>query len=202
MKRNRLKIRGLLLIVPLLLATHRGTGLPLADPEDTPRMAIKSNLVSDLTSSLNLGMELKLHSKLTLDLPLQYNPWTFSGEKKMRHFLFQPEARYWLCEAFNRHFVGLHLHGGIYNVGAIGFSDYMKEHRFEGWMLGGGISWGYQWILSPRWSLEATLGVGYAYLDYEVYPCEVCGKKLKESNRHFVGPTRIGISLIYIIAAP
>lgn len=107
----------------------------------------------------------------------------------MKHWLVQPEARYWLCEKFNGHFFGIHAHGGQYNWGGMlpwGFKDgkmfgiesrQMSEHRFQGWLAGAGISYGYQWILSNRWSLEASLGVGYAYLDYGKYKCEKCGEK-------------------------
>jgi len=163
------------------------------------QIGIKANLASYAATSLNIGGEVKLSPRYTLDLPLTYNPWSFSEEKKMKHILFQPELRYWLCESFHGAFVGFHLHGGYYNVGGMGLSDYMKAHRFEGWLAGLGVSYGYQWILSERFSLEATFGVGFAYMDYEIFPCEKCGEKIKDKATNYFGPTRAGISLIYIL---
>jgi len=163
------------------------------------QVGLKANLVSYATTTLSIGAEVKLAPRYTIDLPLTYNPWSFTEEKKMKHILFQPELRYWLCESFHGAFAGLHVHGGYYNVGGMGLSDYMKAHRFEGWLAGFGVSYGYQWILSERLSLEATFGLGYAYMDYEIFPCEKCGQKIKDKTTNYFGPTRAGISLIYIL---
>ncbi len=34
----------------------------------------------------------------------------------------------------------------------------MKEHRYEGYFWGGGLSAGYQWVVSNRFNIEASLG--------------------------------------------
>lgn len=174
------------------------------------KAGIKTNLLYDATTTMNLGVEFGLARKWTLDVSGNYNPWDFDG-RKMKHWLVQPGVRYWLCEKFNGHFFGLHTHGGQYNFGGMlpwGFSDgkmfgiknqNIIENRYQGWLVGAGISYGYQWILGNRWSLEATLGLGYAYLNYKQYPCGKCGKKIKDDHKNYFGPTKIGISLIYII---
>ncbi|MFR7875400.1 MAG: DUF3575 domain-containing protein [Butyricimonas paravirosa] len=36
-----------------------------------------------------------------------YNPWKWSGIK-FKHWLVQPELRYWLCDQFSGHFFGVH----------------------------------------------------------------------------------------------
>ena len=43
----------------------------------------------------------------------------------------------------------------------------MGHDRYDGSLYGVGISYGYQWIISKRWSMEATIGVGYARLKYD-----------------------------------
>ena len=65
-------------------------------------LAIKSNLLYDLTTSLNLGGEIRCDDTHTFSLSVNYNPWNFSGNKKMKHFLVQPEYRKWLNEAFRK----------------------------------------------------------------------------------------------------
>jgi hypothetical protein len=147
---------------------------------------------------LNLGVEFKLSDRLTLKLPVTYNPWTFNDNKKFKFILAQPELRWWFCEPFSGHFLGLHAHYAFFNVGGVG-SDYMKDYRYQGDLWGGGISYGYQFYLAPRWILEAAIGVGYAHLNYDKYRCETCGDFLGEENKDYVGPTEVGISIIYII---
>lgn len=157
--------------------------------------AVKTNLLYDATSTLNLGVEWGLAPKWTLDISASYNPWEFGGNRKMKHWLVQPEARYWLCEKFSGHFFGVHLHGGQYNWGNM----FSLKKRYQGWFTGGGISYGHQWILNNRWSLEATIGLGYAYLNYDRYPCTSCGKKISSGHKNYLGPTKAGITLIYMI---
>jgi len=189
----------------------------------------------------------------------------------------QPELRYWLCEKFNGHFFGVHLHGGIFNVGALSLpfdwgrykypagenivsladgqpwgqylgrypvemetatgatvtgvqykngtgnpysglvgkygETYAKNqsaysyadrdgiyiNSFDGWLLGAGVSYGYHWILTTRLSAEFTIGVGYAYLRYEKSRCTDCKQSLEDLQTHYFGPTRAGISLVYMI---
>lgn len=161
-------------------------------------VGVKTNLLYDFTSTINLGLEIAIAPKWSLELPVNYNPWDLGTDKKIKHWLVQPEVRYWLCERFNGHFFGLHGHVGSYNFGGIKLLG-LEDHRYEGNLYGGGLSYGYHWILNKRWSIEATLGIGYAYLDHSKYNCERCGAKLYDETKHWFGPTKVGVSFIYII---
>lgn len=168
-------------------------------------VAIKSNLAADLTSTINLGTEIGLTPKTTLDLYANYNPWSLGNHKQFKHFLFQPEYRYWFCERFNRHFIGVHLHGAIYNAGKMKLpfglgDDNFRVNRYKGWLAGGGVSYGYHWILNRRWSLEANIGVGYAFLKYDKYRlCEDCKELKGNETKHYIGPTKAALTIIYMI---
>lgn len=69
--------------------------------------------------------------------------WTLSHDRRWKHWLVQPEARYWFCDRFSGHFLGFHAHGGQYNVGGlkngIKFlgSDFSKlsDARYQGWFV-------------------------------------------------------------------
>lgn len=169
-------------------------------------VSVKTNLIYDVSTTVNLGAEVGLSPKWTLDVSANYNGWTFSENKKWKHWLIQPEVRYWLCERFNGHFVGAHLLGGIYNIGNLD-TDFMllgtdfgqlKNYRYEGWMAGVGVGYGYQWLLSRHWSLEAEIGVGYVYSRADKFECATCGEKLEDNEpHHYVGPTKVALSLIY-----
>lgn len=148
-------------------------------------------------------MEIGLGKKTTLDLYGGYNPFTLGGNKRFKHWLVQPEFRYWTCERFNGTFWGLHLHGGEFSVAGIHLPFKMfpslKDHRYEGYFYGGGVSVGHQWVLSKRWSLEASVGVGYAHWVYDKYRCVNCSPKIKSGHKNYVGPTKVAVSLVYFI---
>lgn len=163
-----------------------------------PTIALKTNALYWATTTPNIGLEVGLSEKTTLDISGNYNPWEFSDNRQIKHWLIQPEFRYWLCERFNGHFFGVHAHYAEYNVGGIKMLGF-KDYRYQGNLYGGGISYGYQWILSNRWSLEATVGVGYAHLDYKKYECKECGSQLKDDTKNYWGPTKAGLSIIYIL---
>lgn len=155
----------------------------------------------DATATFNLGAEFKIKDKQSLEIPLNYNPFTFSNGRKWKHFLVQPEYRWWTKETFRGHFFGAHAHYGIYNVGGLPsmFSQNMQDNRYEGWLVGAGASYGYRWNFSDHWGMEATIGVGYAYLKQDKYPCVKCGEKKGDRSRHYVGPTKVGLSVTYTL---
>ncbi|MCD7900705.1 MAG: DUF3575 domain-containing protein [Bacteroides sp.] len=165
------------------------------------KVAIKNNLLYDATLTPNLGLEIALGKKSTLDLNAGYNPFTFNKGKRFKHWLAQPEYRNWFCEAFNGGFWGIHLHGGQFSLANLdlpfGMFPSLKDHRYEGYFVGGGLSIGYQWILSKRWNIETSIGGGYAFVDYEKYPCGDCGPKLKDGTYNYWGVTKATISFIY-----
>ena len=282
--------RALLLIVVALMVLESGVR------SEAQEMALKSNILYDATTTINLGYEVALNNKTTLDIWVNYNPWTL-GKKwvglyefkyynpevpgaitspsaserdvKLKHLAIQPELRWWTCEKFNGHFFGVHLHGGMFNVGAlkmpfnwgrhkdeqgnflgdypvsmtplnhdnvkvqgigykpstVGYNglgeldedgkpikgdthdiywgnadiDGIYVNSYEGWAIGAGVSYGYHMILSPRFSMEFTIGVGYAFLKYDKNRCTDCTKKLGEDVTHYFGPTRAGLSLVYML---
>ncbi|GAB6119380.1 DUF3575 domain-containing protein [Dysgonomonas termitidis] len=194
-------------VLPILLCIPAAGTVQAQDIPDTvrvPSAVLKTNLLYDATGSLNLAGEFRLDRKLTLDLPLTYNPWTFTGGKKLKLLLFQPELRYWTKESFRGFFAGLHIHGALFNTAKI-----IDEYRYQGWLAGAGLSVGYRWNLSRRWALEATLGAGYAYVDYTKYTaggtgpdgCRTCGQKLESGQKHYRGPTRAGLSVSYTLGS-
>lgn len=181
-------------------------------------VALKTNLLYDATATLNLGLEVGLAPQWTLDLSGNIHFWNAWGDARLRHYLVQPEARYWFCERFNGHFLGFHALGGQYNFGNMknnvdwfpwGYDPVskrlgagslvpMSDHRFQGWGIGAGVAYGYSFILGRHWNLELELGLGYIYTVFDVYQCKDCGKKIKENQPyHYVGPTKAAINLVY-----
>ena len=92
-------------------------------------VALKTNTLMWATTTPNLGLEVALSPRYTLELSGSYNPWTFKDDKKMRFWLVQPELKYWFCEKSEGHFVGMHLHGAQYFGG-------FKKKRYDGYLAG------------------------------------------------------------------
>lgn len=169
-------------------------------------VAIKTNLLYDATATVNLGVEVGLAPKWTLDVSGNLNAWNIDQNTKWRHWMAQPEARYWFCDRFSQHFLGFHAIGGQYNVGGVkrsmGFfgPDYkdLTENRCQGWGLGAGVAYGYAFILGQRWNLELELGVGYIYTNYDVFECTGCGAKIGQGSHNYFGLTKAAINLVYL----
>lgn len=188
----------------LLLLT---LGLFFAQEMKAQDVAIKTNLVYDATANVNVGVEIGVAPRWTIDLSGNFSGWNMSQGRKWKHWFAQPELRYWLCDRFAGHFLGVHLHGGQYNVGGLKNSisflgtDFsrLSDSRFQGWFTGVGLAYGYTWVLGKHWNLEAELGFGYSYTQYDRFECAGCGRKVEEDeDHHYVGPTKAAINLVYV----
>lgn len=169
-----------------------------ATTADAQQWAVSTNGLYWLSGTPNLGLEVGVHDKMTVALSANYNPFTFKNNRKMKHLLIQPEYRYWLSETFKGHFFGAHLSAGIYNFGNLPFGS-MKDYRYEGKLLGGGFTYGYQWIVSNRVNIGAEIGLGYFYMDYNKYYCQTCGERIDHYRSNYFGPTKAAVSIIYLL---
>lgn len=193
---NRLFAATALCLAALMAAPQSGA----------QEVALKTNLLDDAFLNVNLGAEMQFAPRWTADLSGSFNAWTLSDGKRWKHRAVQPEARYWFCNTFAGHFVGIEAHGGQYNIGGVDFglnllgTDFgkLKDSRYQGWFVGGGVTYGYSWILNKHWNIEAEIGVGYSYTRFDRYPCAHCGTKLEsDATHHYVGITKAAINLVY-----
>ena len=178
---------------------------------NSQELVVKTNLLYDATATINLGVEVGIAPKWTLDLSGNYNPWKLSDNKKVKHWMLQPEVRYWTCQKFNGWFVGAHVHTGGYNVNATNWlidlgkylssfpNEKLGDYRNEGWFAGGGIAVGYHWLIVKRWSMEFSTGFGYTYFDNSKYEQNECNTLIGTNSKHFWGPTKASISVVFTI---
>lgn len=172
------------------------------------QVGIRTNLLYWATTTPNVGLEWRLAPRYTLSATVGYNAFNFPNRTdsrgvpanpKLHHWLVMPEAKYWFCRAFERHYVGLHALYGRYNAGGMKFPAFLSDGRYDGWAAGAGLSYGYQWALGKRWGAEASVGAGYIYLRYDKYDCGACGNRQGNYRRHWFGPTKAALSFIYYI---
>lgn len=167
--------------------------------------AIKNNLLYDAMLTPNLGVEIGLGKRVTLDLNAGWHPFTLDEKKNksIEHWLVQPELRIWGCERFSGTFFGIHAHGGEYDMSNIklpwGIFPNLEDNRYDGYFYGGGISIGHQWVLGKHWNLEASIGAGYARMEYDKYDGENINQFKETGHYDYWGVTKATISFIYII---
>ena len=64
-------------------------------------VALKTNLMYLATATPNLGVEASVGRKHTVQLFYGLHPWKSASGRSLRHWVLQPEYRYWFCESFN-----------------------------------------------------------------------------------------------------
>ena len=189
-----MKVTLLLLLFPLLWWPLTGFA---------QKAVLKTNLLHWATLSPNVGVEFATGKRHSVAVQGGGQFWEYSDNKKLKHWLVQPEFRWWLCETFNGHYIGVHALGGQFNAGGIdlpfGIFDELETKRYQGWAAGAGVAWGYHWMLNRRWSLEFGIGLGYLYIDYKKYKCVQCGKAQQDTHRNYLGPTKAAISIVYAL---
>ena len=198
--------RYLTLVVIFLMAS--------AVESSAQKVAVKTNGLYWTTATPNAGLEFAMAPRWTFELAGGYNPWTLDKKDnvKAKHFLVTPEVRYWFCESFLGHFIGINGNYTQFNISGIYIPDVFYKHseggyfldslqhaRSQGWAAGAGITYGYAWPVSRRWNMEFTLGLGWWYTEYDRFESRTCGLFQERVARHAFGPTDLGLSFIYLI---
>ena len=185
-------------IILILLLTM---GAGLVQEAAAQKVAVKTNALYWASASPNLSAEVGLAPHWTLEVGGGLNPFTFKDNLKWKHYQWQGEARYWICEKFYRHFIGIHAGGGEFNVSKVAFPwpKLSSDKRYEGWAVKAGLSYGYSFVLGGRWNLEATIGLGVIHADYNRYGCAVCADHDGNFKKTVFAPTKAGITLVYMI---
>lgn len=161
-------------------------------------LAIKTNALFLAATVTNIGVEVPIGQKFSIDVPFTYTPYMFSRKYRIEVLGWQPEFRFWLNEALDGSFFGLHGHVAWYNVS---FNDKNRFQDKDGdsplWGLG--LSYGYSKSLSKSWAIEFTVGAGYANIEYDVFNNYRNGQKSDSGQKNYWGITRAGINLVYKI---
>ena len=175
-----------------------------AKPKD---ISIKTNvLYGAYTSTPNIGIGASVNDKSSIEISGGYNPWNLKGKKdnnkKLVHWTASLDYKYWFCEAFNGHFFGVNIIGSQYNISKHELRFLLgkdsQKYRYEGWAIGSGVFYGYQFLINKRFAIETSLGLGYARLNYSKYRCNKCGEKIGNDTRNYWGPTKADISVVYL----
>ena len=191
------------------------------DKANAQTLALRNNLLYDATLTPNIGAELRIDSAWTAGVNIGLNAWDIdkSKNKKWRHFLIAPNIRryfghksdkpasssLWGIPAdASRHISYLELDAifSHFNVGntkiPFGLYKSIQDRRLQGDLFALGGKYGYSWILSRDWRLEAEAGIAIGYAWFKEYDCDHCGTFYGKGDRIFLLP-QLGINVVYII---
>lgn len=163
---------------------------------ETRFFAVKTNLLFNAVLCANLGFEVELWPKWSLDVPVWYSPYDITSTHKLRLLATQPEIRRWLKKAGEGHFFGLHTHVAGFNVAINAHGRYQDPNHA---LWGMGLSYGYAMHLdkAEHWGVEFNIGAGFAEYDYDVYYNRNNGQKFRSGSATYFGITRAGVTLSY-----
>ena len=191
-------------IMPLVVVV---LSLMLPAKANAQVVGIKSNLLYDATASPSLGIEVGLAPRLTLDVSGSLNLWNWKNNMKWKHWVVQPELRYWTCQRFAGHFFALHGLAGQFNFGNIKNNirflgtdfSVLSNERYEGWAVGAGLGYGYALPLGKHWNLEFEVGAGAIYSVANGYECDVCNRPTATDVRKLrPALTKAALSIVYL----
>lgn len=164
-------------------------------------LLLKTNAVAWGLAVINVAAEYDISPSFSALLPFYYSPADyFTSARKFRIFCVQPEVRYWFRQVDGL-FTGVHVGIASYNY-ALKHSTYRYQNSDTGApLLNMGLTAGYRLPLDKkqRWCLEFSLGVGYAYLNYDRFFNIPNGAYVDTRHENFFGIDHVGISVGYRI---
>ena len=164
-------------------------------------VALKNNLAYDAILTPNLQLEIRLTPKWSLELGAGFNPFPLDDTKfpKWRHLSAWIAPRYWFCHVFSRGFLSFNAAYAHYNVAGNAWPvawmyPQVKENRYQGDAVMGGLSYGWHFPISPHFSIELEGGVDAGYTWYDQFECKHCGNKKDHGGRWLVLP-KLGVNI-------
>lgn len=179
-------------------------------------VSLRTNLLYDATLSPNIGAELRVDSTWSFGMNIGVNAWDIDKDKnkKWRHILISPNVRKYfgnktvkaeynrMDSTYRPRYFEANLIYSHFNVGntriPFGLYSAIKDRRLQGDLIALGGKYGYSWILSRDWRLEAEAGIAVGYAWFKEYDCDHCGTFYGKGDRIFLLP-QLGINVVYII---
>ena len=162
-------------------------------------IAVNTDAVWLATMAPNLGLELVVGERSTASLNALSMRRLIGNEAKM--MALQPEYRYYFSgRTMFREFIGIGGIGAVYDI-------HWKNKVYDGTALGLGLTFGYVLPLTKRLNVDFHAGFGYIHYSQKEYfagdqydtDAEDNGAQRVNARGYYLLPTRIGVSLSYIL---
>jgi len=193
-------------------------------PSNPSFVALKTNLLYDAALLPNLTAEFYLGRKWSVAVEGNWSWWVFGSPVQDRWYhriqVAGIELRKWVKSPYplHGHAIGVYGMTGDYdlrlfpkNENSMGylsygwFSPYEQLQTKMSWSAG--LSYAYSFPVARRFNLEFGLAVGYVtgeYYKYDYCMVDQQWEQLRQQakyNRHYIGPTRVGVSLVWLLDA-
>ena len=166
-------------------------------------LAAKTNLLGDLVTAVNFGLELPLGKNLSANAHFMFPWWTagpYGNKYALQMLNAEGELRWWFApgeQVLQGHYLALQGNGGKFDI------QWGRDFGcYQCYNWGVGLSYGYSMSLSEHWNLEFALSVGYMAIDYQHYVPSpdwsiLVRDDAKVGTLHYFGPTSLKVSLVY-----
>ena len=172
-------------------------------------MDLRTNMLYDVAAVPNIGVEFYLGGNISVGANWQYAWWkTDRKHRYWRAYGGDVNVRWWFgSAAHGKPLTGHHL--GVYGQvltydfewggkGCLGGKPGGPLWDKMNW--GVGLEYGYSLPVAKRFNIDFTLGVGYLTGEYQEYrPVDGCYVWQATKQRHWFGPTKAEISLVWLI---
>lgn len=155
--------------------------------------SVRANALGWLTGTPNVGLDIALGRKVSVDFELMGNPIR-TKDFSTQCFIAQEGMRFWLLEANVGGFLGFHFTQTVYDVG-----NY--NYMFQGHAYGVGVSYGHSWLLAKRWNIGVEIGASVMYMEdrqNDRHPHWSSNAVTKYSQRVMFLPTKFSVSVVYL----
>lgn len=164
-------------------------------------MAFKTNLLYGLAAVPNIGAEFYLGGVVSMAGNWHYAWW--DNDKKhdyWRTYGGDVALRFWMGRrAKNKPLTGHHI-GPYGQMITYDFEDGGEGILADRWSWSAGIEYGYSAPIGRRFNIDFTIGLGYHWGEYKEYlPIDGHYVWQATKNRHWYGPTKAEISLVWLI---
>lgn len=182
------------------------------EPVRTPTpvyVALKTNLLYDAALLPNLTAEWYIGKQWSLAIEGNWSWWTFDRPVQNQwHHRIQSagiELRHWFKSPYplHGHALGVYSMIGDYDVRLFAKDEHTTGYlSYQSWSAG--LSYAYSFPIANRFNLE--FGLAFGYLGGQYYKYDYCmthkeWTKRSKHNRNYIGPTRVGVSLVWLLGA-
>ncbi len=172
-------------------------------------MAVKTNMLEDLLLVPNIGMEFYLGKGITIGGNWKYAWWhsdrkhnywrIYGGDVNIRKY-FGGKAKE---KPLQGHHIGVYAQALTYDfeLGGKGIIGGVPGGTiFDKLNYGVGVEYGYSLPIARRLNLDFSIGLGYFGGQYHEYePKDNCYVWQATKHRHYWGPTKAEISLVWLL---
>ena len=169
--------------------------LAVAQSAKAQGIALRTNLVEWGLQAPNIGVDLVLNDKTTLNISVAAT----IGETYIRDAFVQSgqiEYRYWFsAQPYENFFLGLEFAPTHYRMKFPKREGSSKEHVHNGVAFPFGFNFGYSWPLNSKLNLEVCYGAGWIWFNNE---CSLTGVTPPKESMTF-STTNLGVNITYIL---